>query len=139
MLVLDCSVTLAWLLPDETSPYAEAALLELKQSEAIVPPLWVEEVANTLLVSIRRGRISPTHVNDFVIQLNKLGIHVSDEKPEIAHLPILIEMGADYGLSVYDTSYLLLAIGEQAPLATLDKKLANVAKTLGILWHPDQD
>ena len=39
----------------------------------------------------------------------------------------VIALAHRYGLSGYDASYLGLAVGEQLPLATLDKKLSTAA------------
>ncbi|MCB1622690.1 MAG: type II toxin-antitoxin system VapC family toxin [Thiothrix sp.] len=137
MLVLDCSVALAWLLPDESSAYADAAMAALKEEGAMVPPLWIQEVANVLLVAIRRGRIAQDAALEFAEQMNFIGLRLSDQKPEIDHLPWLIEFGAEHGLTAYDASYLLLAIEQDAKLATLDKRLAAVAGVLGLLWQSE--
>lgn len=134
MLVLDCSVTLAWVMPDETSPYADVVLETLKTGYAIVPPLWVQEVANVLLVAVRRGRLDKGKALEFVSYLDMLDIRVSEETPDMAVMQWLIEFGLEHGLSSYDASYLLLAITEGLPLATLDKRLADVAGKLCLLW-----
>lgn len=134
MLVLDCSVTMAWLLPDETSPYASAVLEKLKDGYAVVPPLWVQEVANVMLVSVRRGRVSKDKAQVFVGYLEALDIRISDNAPCMEDLAWLVEFGDEHGLSAYDASYLLLAIEQDLRLATLDRRLSAVAAQLGVLF-----
>lgn len=133
MLVLDCSVTMAWLLPDEASPYANAVLDKLKDGHAVVPSLWVQEVANVMLVAVRRGRVSREAATAFVGYLEALDIRIRDAVPCMADIAWLVEFGTEHGLSAYDASYLLLAIEQDLPLATLDKRLAAVATQLGVL------
>jgi predicted nucleic acid-binding protein len=56
--VLDCSVALAWALPDETSKKAERFLTDLGQEAVLwVPALWWYELANALTMAHRRGRL----------------------------------------------------------------------------------
>ena len=50
-LVLDASVTLSWAFEDEASEYTEAALKATSREGAVVPGLWLLEVANGLLVA----------------------------------------------------------------------------------------
>ena len=136
MLVLDCSVTMAWVLPDEESPYADAVLEHLKNGgTALVPSLWAQEVANVLLVAVRRGRIGKAQAQAFVGYLEMLGIRISDNVPCLADMAWLVEFGEEHGLSAYDASYLLLAIEQNLPLATLDKRLSTVAAQLGVLFR----
>ena len=54
-LVIDASVTIAWIAADESNAYADAALDACGSDPAIVPPLWYWEIANTLLVFERKG------------------------------------------------------------------------------------
>jgi len=54
-LVLDSSVTVAWLFRDEQTEAVREVLGAVTQSGAVVPPLWRIEVANALQVAIRRG------------------------------------------------------------------------------------
>jgi predicted nucleic acid-binding protein len=56
--VLDCSVTMAWVFPDEASESTDALRESLLTYRAVVPVLWPVEVANVLLVATRRGRVT---------------------------------------------------------------------------------
>ena len=56
--VLDCSVTMAWVFPDEANESTDALRESLVTDNAVVPVLWPIEVGNVLLVATRRGRIT---------------------------------------------------------------------------------
>lgn len=55
--VLDASVVLAWLLPDERSAVAQRLLLRSVQDRPRAPSLLLVEVANALLQVERRTRL----------------------------------------------------------------------------------
>ena len=57
-LVVDCSVTMSWCFRDEATRYTEDVFDRLRGEPAVVPAIWPLEVANTLLVAERRGRIT---------------------------------------------------------------------------------
>ena len=55
--VLDCSVAMAWVFPDESSEATDRLRDSLIDSRAFVPSLWPVEVGSVLLAAARRGRI----------------------------------------------------------------------------------
>ena len=54
-LVLDCSVTLSWYLPDEHDDGSIAVADHVADNGAVVPFHWRAELANGLLPALRRG------------------------------------------------------------------------------------
>ena len=56
--VLDCSVTMSWVFPDEASEATDRLRESMIEGRAFVPALWPVEVGNVLLTATRRGRIS---------------------------------------------------------------------------------
>ena len=54
-IVVDASVALKWLLPEDDSDLADA----LRAENLIAPPLWLVEGANALWRNVRNGKISP--------------------------------------------------------------------------------
>lgn len=56
-LVLDSSATLTWIYADETTEATRQVFEEVAEDGAIVPALWRLEIANSLTVAVRRGRI----------------------------------------------------------------------------------
>jgi hypothetical protein len=57
-LVLDGSATLAWIYSDETTAPIRHIFEAVADDGAIVPTLWRLEIANSLTVAMRRGRIN---------------------------------------------------------------------------------
>ncbi len=133
MFVLDCSVTMAWCFEDEASEYADAVLRHLETEDALVPTLWHLEVLNVLLVAERRGRITPQHRHDFLNLLSLLTSIDTDLLNTSISDTAVLELALQFNLSIYDAVYLALAITQQIPLATQDKKLKQAAQACG-LW-----
>lgn len=131
-LVLDRSVTLAWLYQEETTPPVREVFSHITRSGAWVPSLWRLEVANSLQYSARRGRrITSAFRDESLADLESYFIAIDSETDRQAWGAIL-ELAATSDLTLYDASYLELAIRRNLPLATLDKKLRAAAVKAGI-------
>ena len=129
-LVIDASVASAWCFPDERREYANAVLGAVSSSPlvAIAPRLWAYEVRNSVLMGLRRGRISKADAEIFLGSLADLSIRLSDPVSYDA----VFELAERSGLTVYDAAYLDLAIRQSAQLATLDDALHKAAVRAGI-------
>jgi predicted nucleic acid-binding protein len=134
LLVLDASVTLAWCFPGEASAYADFTRLAARTSELIAPSIWPFEVANALLVAERRKRLRPGESRRFLELLGALDVEIEPGSTTIAAQ--CATAARDRELSVYDASYLELAIRRKARVATLDGNLAQAARKAGILLSP---
>jgi predicted nucleic acid-binding protein len=126
MLVLDSSVTLAWILDDETSG-AESTLELMDVERASVPAHWILEVTNGLQMAVRRRRLKPESVAQLMMQLRNLPLCV-DDQTEVMGWSEIPALAARYDLTTYDAAYLELAMRLDAPLATLDQDLAHAAR-----------
>jgi predicted nucleic acid-binding protein len=126
--VLDASVALAWVLPDEGNPYADELLERLIADGAMVPPIWPLEIGNVLLVALRRGRIEQEELHSTVEWLAQLPIEVDIEATDYALAGVVL-LAAQLGLTTYDAAYLDLAQRRNLPLATLDKRLRAACAT----------
>jgi predicted nucleic acid-binding protein len=120
--VLDASVALAWVLPDEGNAYADACLDRTTTEGAVVPPIWPLEVGNVLLIALRRGRVRREEFEVCVDRLASLPIEVEMEATHHALAGVLV-LAAQYGLTTYDAAYVELAQRRSLPLATLDGRL----------------
>ena len=125
--VLDASVALAWLLGDERGPEADVVLGRLTRTRAVVPALWISEVANGLLAAERRGRIAEPEAVLAIELLDGLPIEVVAESRQ--SLARIRRLGADLGLTAYGATYLDLAVMAKLPLATLDDDLRRAARS----------
>ncbi|MGA3082489.1 MAG: type II toxin-antitoxin system VapC family toxin [Terracidiphilus sp.] len=130
-LVLDASATLAWLLPEELTDAITAVFDSIADDCAWVPPLWRIEVANSLTVNLRRGRITPLRRSESLVDLQLLTILCDPETDN--HLwGRTLELADRHQLTVYDAIYLELALRLALPLATLDDALRKAAQQEGV-------
>ena len=127
MLVVDASVVMGWTMPDETSPFADAAFREI-ESGGLVPSHWPAEVTNALRSAERSGRLDSAGVSTRFRALATLDIEV-DDAPWGACLVRALDFSRRLGLTVYDAAYLELAVRREVRLATLDRQLATLLTT----------
>jgi predicted nucleic acid-binding protein len=133
--VIDASVASAWCFPDEETDYTRAVLQAISSSvvDTIAPQLWAYEVRNSVLMGIRRGRITKPDSQQFLVSLNELNVRLS----EPASYDDVFSLAQEHGLTVYDAAYLNIAIQEHLPLASLDRRLIRAAEMAGIeLYQP---
>ena len=130
--VIDASATLPWCFADEATAATNAVLTRLRTGdEAIVPAHWPVEVANALLVAVRRQRISPEDAHQFLLDLEFLPIRVEATTKNLVRAGVF-PLAEQYGFTVYDAAYLELALREGTPLMTLDKDLRKAAGASGV-------
>lgn len=125
-LVLDSSITLAWVYSDETTEPVRQAFDLLSQGSAWVPGLWHLEVANVLEMSVRRGRHNAAFRDATLADLAQLPIQVDGETDKQAWGETL-RLAERHHLTLYDAAYLELAQRRNVPLATLDEDLRKAA------------
>lgn len=129
--VIDSSVALNWVMPDEDRTHTEELMDSISSTGAVVPPLFRIEVGNSLLIAARRQRITADYVSQALDLLTRLPLRADVNSAE--HVwGSTIEIAVAYGLTVYDATYLETAIRLELPLATLDKKLSNAAEVAGV-------
>ena len=126
--VIDASIILKWVLPQDISPLQEQALsirdsMLAGNTSLIVPSLWRYEVANTL------GRLFPDNAAELLNHCCDVGIK------EIAESSLrdkkALEIMSHWQVSFYDASYHALAIVNGLDFITADEKYAKKVKTLG--------
>lgn len=130
-LVLDSSVTLAWLFSDEVTPATQMVFDIVVAKRAWVPSLWRLEVANSLQTGVRRGRISAAFHDASLTDLALLSIVVDLETDTFAWSATL-RLAERYQLTLYDAAYLELAQRLDVPLATLDLDLRAAATAIDV-------
>jgi len=130
--IIDCSSTISLFLPDEiNNDYTNKLYDSFKNNVCIVPSLWCYELSNVLLSSKKRNRINDNQINEIVNLIYDLPVEI--ENINFCYIQNnIFNIANDNNLSVYDASYLELAIRFNCSLATLDKKLIDVAKKLNV-------
>lgn len=130
-LVLDASVALSWLLPDESNARADEVLERTRSEPAFVPQVWPLEVANALFMAERRMRIGEAQARRGLAALLALPVRMEVREPSWVFGEIT-GLARRHGLSIYDATYLDLAARLALPLATLDQNLARAARESGV-------
>lgn len=135
-LVLDSSVTLAWIYTEETTPEIREVFNQVADYGAWVPALWRLEIANILEMGVRRKRHDAAFRDATLGDLLLLPLYVDTETDQRAWGPIL-RLAERYRLTLYDAAYLELAQRRSLPLATLDGDLRRAATLEKILLRPE--
>ncbi len=123
--VLDASVTIAALLPEDRSDEARS-ILRRALSGVIVPALWHLEVGNILIRAERRGAIKPRGRETLLADLAIIPID-TDHEGSIHAWRGTTDLALRHSLTLYDATYLELAIRYRLPLATFDASLVRAA------------
>ena len=126
-LVLDASVTVAWIDAAEITDAIRSVFDRIAQSSAWVPGLWRLEVANVLEMRVRRGRNDSDFRAETLADLALLPIQL-DLETHLRAWDATSKLASRHRLTIYDAAYLELALRRGLPLATLDQELRVAAK-----------
>ncbi len=131
MIVVDASTVISWMLEDETSPEADAAVEYLAARGACVPPNFIPEVTHALLAAERRGRIDEISTGIALSEILALPLTIEAPDPHT-----ILALARTRHLTCYDAAYLALALQVQIRLATVDQKLSVAAIAEGCAFAP---
>ena len=78
--VLDNTVTMAWCFSDEATEFTKTLLNRLSNltDRAVVPALWLDEVANAVELAVRKRRIPAEKALAFLESLADLPVEVEN-------------------------------------------------------------
>lgn len=129
-IVLDASVALAWLLPDERSEAAERLIVRAVREQLRAPSLLLVEVANALRQAERRGQLRRPVRLELFDAFTSLPMVL---EPIAAEATLrAVEIATSDSLTVYDACYLELALARECALASFDEALARAAQARGV-------
>jgi predicted nucleic acid-binding protein len=131
-LVLDSSVTLAWVYLEERNQAIAEVFDRVITAGAWVPSLWRLEVADVLEMGIRRGRNDAAFRDATLADLELLPIQTDPETDRHAWRSTL-QLAARHRLTLYDAAYLELAKRRGVPFASLDGALRTAAGLEGVV------
>lgn len=130
--VVDASTGYSWVRPSQLTETAKQLLKDAEQGAAIhVPGLWRLEVANGLLVAVRRRLMTEIERKSGLSFLSRLNLAIDSQADSLAWTTIS-DLAVTYNLSVYDAAYLELAIRKQLPLTSRDGPLRSAAANAGV-------
>ena len=127
MIVIDCSYALAMVMPDEQRP---ASMHQVAETRMLVPSIWPYEMANAFRSAVRRGRIGVQEMMAIVARVEALQIEPSGTLDTSVRQRYVAALSHD--LTAYDAAYIDLAIQRRCLLATLDSRLAQAARNVGL-------
>ena|ERR1022692_1311659 len=128
-IVIDASVTLAWLFDEN----AAAARIEavLSGADLVAPWLWRLEVVNVILVKERRNLLTVARGTQLLELLEDWAVEAVSE-PVSRSLTGLAAVARPHQLTAYDAVYLDLAVSLGLPLFTRDNNLRDAATRIGV-------
>jgi predicted nucleic acid-binding protein len=129
--VIDNSVTAAWVVAPQATPYSESVLARVRDASVVayVPALWELEFSNLLRTFCHRGRIDGAMAHALLARTSALGMTVAREASPASEL---LGLALRHGLTTYDSAYLDLALRLQCPLATQDEAMRGAARACGV-------
>ena len=133
--VADASVAVGWVHPGQATDDTAGMLDAIADGAALeVPALWPLEVANALLVLVRRRKLTESERQTALGWLRGLRVQMDHETGALA-FSRLSELAAAHQLSVYDAAYLELAQRRGLALGCKDGPLRTAARRAGLtLW-----
>ena len=130
--VADSSIGIAWVVREQSTKATDDLLQRVdSNTQFYVPALWMFEVANALLVLLRRKRIDSEHYDRARRDLIDL-VPIVDEECSRFALDRTSELATRYSLSAYDAAYLELSLRRGLPLASRDAALNKAARVAGV-------
>ena len=130
--VIDASATRPWCFDDEATAYTEGLLNRRAAGEEVmVASVWPLEITNGLLSAQRRGRVTAERVEQFLVQILRLRIHVEPFTTQQAVRDVK-QLAQTHQLTAYDAAYLALALRYNLPFATLDIELKQASFAIGV-------
>ena len=130
--VVDSSVGIAWVHPNQATSETEKLLHEVEAGALVViPSLWFVEMANSLLVLQRRKKLTKEERKASLEALASLNFTVDEEAAKAAFCKTS-ELAEEHGLTIYDATYLEVALRRKLCLASRDTVLISAAKKCGV-------
>jgi predicted nucleic acid-binding protein len=122
--VVDASAIVAMVFAE---PGSEASAQQLEGCQLLAPTMMPYEVANALWVKVRRD----LERHDALFEQFRGFLNVRIEHCDV-DLEAVVSFGLKRGLTVYDASYVWLALSRGARLVTLDRQMIAVASAAGV-------
>jgi predicted nucleic acid-binding protein len=128
-LVIDASVLIKFYIPENLSDQAQGILDSVKQGEMTLfaPDLVYSEAGNILWKKHHLKELTRSEVEKISDALILLPLRIESSK---GLLPLAVQIGVAYGITVYDAMYVALSRIYETRMITADKRLfERLAKT----------
>jgi predicted nucleic acid-binding protein len=134
-LVVDASVAAKWFFEEEYAAQARRLLAPTEQLHA--PAFMPVEMTNIAWKKVQRAQFGANLASDFPARLRDLRLTLHSD---IALLDDAMAIALRFSRSVYDSLYIALALREDCPLVTADRRLFNAMQPAfpeSLLWVGD--
>ncbi len=123
--VIDASVLIKFFIPEILWEKAEELNARVAEGDLrlLAPDLIFAEVGNIIWKKHRMKELIRSEAEEIVEAIVSVPIAVETSK---ALLPLAVDMGLAYGITVYDAMYVSLAKIHETVLLTADRKLAEI-------------
>jgi predicted nucleic acid-binding protein len=115
-IVVDASVAVKWVVAEDFSDQADL----LKGSALCAPAHWQAEAVNVLWAKVYRGDLLPAGAIDRARMLMQAPIELVPLSPLMDEA---LKQSLAYGITIYDSLYLALAVARDIAFVTADRKL----------------
>lgn len=135
--VLDASVAIKWILPEEHEPFSANAkevmtLASNGELGLVVPDIFWAELGNVIWKAVRSGRIDRESAAKAMDALMSIDVQEMATRDFMASA---LRIAIDSRIAVYDACYVELANRLDIALVTADQSLyLKAASTLPVLW-----
>lgn len=115
-IVVDASVAVKWVVAEDFSDQADL----LKGSALCAPAHWQAEAVNVLWAKVYRGDLLPAGAIDRARMLMQAPVELVPLSPLMDEA---LKQSLAYGITIYDSLYLALAVARDIAFVTADRKL----------------
>lgn len=129
-LVVDASIVAKWFFPEVHS--SESRRLLSPRYTLLAPDLIYCELGNIVWKRVRRGEINRDEAAQCIADLVRLPLGIV---PTQGLLGAALELAIASNRTVYDCTYLAVAIGRQCRLVTADERFVNALAATPLAKH----
>ncbi len=124
-LVIDASVLIKFFIPEILSEKAEELYTQVGEGSLrlLVPDLIFAEVGNIIWKKHRMKELIPSEAKEIADAIVSLPLEIAASK---TLMPLAVDIGLAYGITVYDAIYVSLAKIHETILVTADRKLVEI-------------
>jgi len=123
-LVIDASVLIKFFIPEILSEKAEELYSQVGEGSLrlLAPDLIFAEVGNIIWKKHRMKELNPSEAKEITDVIVSLPLEIAASK---TLMPLAVDVGLAYGITVYDAIYVSLAKIHETILVTADRKLVE--------------
>lgn len=129
IVIIDASVALAWLLPDEKSSHADVIYRDFKNNKIkiMAPSIFFYEILSGIRNALLRKRIDKRGAKQLAVRVLAILPDFIDFQEIVQEA---FQLSIKYPISIYDASYVALAQKKKLSFYTADQKLFDKIKKL---------